>query len=150
MTLEGSVEARLDSLGQVERTWRVDWLDRGRRRPALAVRQATATLRRGRFVAGLGKQFIRWGKTDIVTPTDRFAPRDFLELANDDFLAVSGTRVQYEGGSHAIDVVWVPFFTPSRMPLSERRWAVVPENLGPFALVDLGAIFPDRSQAGAR
>ena len=27
-----------------------------------------------------GKQLIRWGKTDILNPTDRFAPRDFLTV----------------------------------------------------------------------
>lgn len=148
--LESSVDARIDNLSQVERTWHVDWRDRRSRRPALAVRQASATLQKGRLVAGLGKQFIRWGKADILTPTDRFAPRDFLEVTNDEFLAVTGTRLQYEAGSHAFDVVWVPLFTPSRTPLFERRWAAVPENLGPFELIDRGAIFPDRSQAGAR
>ena len=150
LTLEASVGARIDNLSQVERTWHLDWRDRGTRRPALAVRQATAALRKGRFVAGVGKQFIRWGKADILTPTDRFAPRDFLEVTNDELLAVTGTRFQYEAGSHAFDVVWVPFFTPSRTPLFDRRWAVVPENLGAFEVVDQGSMFPDRSQAGAR
>ncbi len=46
-----------------------------------------ATLRRGTVAVDVGKQFIRWGKTDILNPTDRFAPRDFLEVTDDEFLA---------------------------------------------------------------
>ena len=55
----------------------------------LSIRRLTATLTRGPFTLDVGKQFIRWGKTDIVTPTDRFAPRDFLNVVDTEFLAVS-------------------------------------------------------------
>ena len=80
LTLSGSADARLGNLDQVERAWRVDWRDRGAKRPALSLRQATATLREGRFAVDIGKQFIRWGKADILNPTDRLAPRDFLAI----------------------------------------------------------------------
>lgn len=153
LTLSTSVEGRIDNLEQVERRWRplkVDWRDRGVLRPPLAVRQASATIRKGRFVADLGKQFVRWGKTDILVPTDRFAPRDFLEVTADEFLAVTGTRIQYGTGSHSFDLVWVPALTPSRIPLLNRRWAPVPDNVALIPLVDGGATFPDRSQAGVR
>ena len=99
----------------------------------------------------LGKQFIRWGKTDILNPTDRFAPRDFLEVTDNEFLAVIGARGQYERGSHSLDVVWVPTFTPSRTPLIGGRWAPLPpQTFGPSGFLDLGSVFPDRSQYGAR
>ena len=62
----------------------------GAQRPALSVRRLSATLSRGRFTLDAGKQFIRWGKTDIVTPTDRFAPRDFLNVIDTEFLPVTG------------------------------------------------------------
>jgi hypothetical protein len=114
------------------------------------VRQASATLRRGRVTIDLGKQFIRWGKADILTPTDRLAPRDFLEVTDGDFLAVTGARLQYERGSHSLDVVWVPALTPSRIPLLNRRWVARPQGTGPLTLVDLPSAFPDRSQFGAR
>ena len=47
---------------------------------------------RGRFTLDAGKQFIRWGKADIVNPTDRFAPKDFLNVVDAEFLAVTGLR----------------------------------------------------------
>lgn len=151
LTLSGSGDARIDNLGFVDRAWRVDVRDRGVRRPAFSLRHAAATLRRGPIAIGVGKQFIRWGKADILNPTDRFAPRDFLEVTDDEFLAVTGTRVQYERGLHSIDVVWVPFFTPSRIPLAGRRWAAAaPQTLSSTGFVDPGPTFPHRSQYGAR
>jgi hypothetical protein len=151
LTLAGSVEERLDNIGQVRRTWQIDWAERNIRRSAIGARQAVATLRRGPIALDLGKQFIRWGKADILNPTDRFAPRDFMEVTDDEFLAVTGTRARYETGAHSIDVVWVPIFTPSRIPLLGRRWAApLPQTAVPVPIVERDPAFPDRSQYGAR
>lgn len=66
---------------------------------------------------------MRWGKTDIVTPTDRFAPRDFLTVVDNDFLAVTAARLTVERGSNSIEAVWSPRLTPSRIPLANDRWS---------------------------
>ena len=150
LTLSSSLDARLDNLEQVARTWRIDIRDRGLQRPALSIRQAAASFRARRLAVDLGKQFLRWGKADILTPTDRFAPRDFLEVTDGEFLAVTGARVQYTRGIHALDLAVVPMFTPSRIPLLNRRWAAVPRSLAPYTFEDLGARFPTRAQFGAR
>lgn len=151
LTLSASFDARTDTFEQVERKWRFDVRDRGLPRPALSLRHATAAIRRGTFTVDLGKQFIRWGKADILNPTDRFAPRDFVEVTNDEFLAVNGVRGRYERGPHSLDIVWVPTFTPSRLPLLGRRWAPVqPQTLGTSTFLDPDDVFPDRSQYGAR
>jgi hypothetical protein len=57
--------------------------------------------------------------------------------------------VQYGNGSQSLDLVWVPMFTPSRIPLLGRRWAAVPAALAPENVRETVA-FPDRSQFGAR
>jgi hypothetical protein len=151
LTLSGSIDGRIDTIQQVERDWRIDVRDRRLQRPALSLRHARATFRRGRLAIDVGKQFIRWGKADILNPTDRFAPRDFLEVTDDEFLAVIGARGQYEHGPHSIDIVWLPEFTPSRTPLIGRRWAPLqPETLGVTGFVDLEPALPHRSQYGAR
>jgi hypothetical protein len=150
LTLSWSVDARLDNLEQVERKWRIDIRDRTLQRPALSIRQAAAAFRARGFTADVGKQFIRWGKADVLAPTDRFAPRDFLEVTDAEFLAVTGARLQYSRGIHALDVVAVPIFTPSRIPLLNRRWAAVPTSVDSFSFIDLGASFPTRTQFGAR
>lgn len=151
LTLSGSIDARIDTIEQVERTWRFDVRDRSMQRPPLSLRDARATLRRGTLSVDLGKQFVRWGKADVLNPTDRLAPRDFLEVTDDEYLGIVGARAQFERGPHTIDTVWVPIFTPSRTPLIGGRWAPIqPQTFGTTGFVDLDPDFPDRSQYGAR
>ena len=71
----GGIDVRGNTHGQVARAWRLDLGDRREPRPMLGVRRLTATVSRGPLTIDVGKQFIRWGKADIVTPTDHFAPR---------------------------------------------------------------------------
>ena len=146
--LAAGVDYRANSHDQVEDRWRLDLSDRGTLRPRLSLRRATATITHGPLSIEAGKQFIRWGKTDIVTPTDRFAPRDFLNVVDNDFLAVTGVRVSTQLSDDSIEAVWVPRFTPSRIPLVNQRWTAVPEI--PFTVVDRGADLPSGSQAGVR
>ena len=44
----------------------------------------------------------------------------------------------------------MPRFTPSRVPLLDQRWTVVPPAAASMPLVDAGAVFPAGSQAGVR
>jgi len=144
------VDLRANTHDQVGDSWQVDAGDRGALRPRLSLRRASATLSRGAFTVDVGKQFIRWGKTDIVTPTDRFAPRDFLNVVDNEFLAVTGVRASAQAAGDSIEVVWVPRFTPSRIPLVNQRWTAVPDTPPPFSIVDGGAELPSGSQAGVR
>jgi hypothetical protein len=150
LRLSGSFDARFDTHEQVERTARLDWQDRSLRRPALSLREFNATITKGKLTAEFGKQFIRWGKADILNPTDRFAPKDFLTVTDPDFLAVLAARVTYDTGSNSFDFVWQPRFTPSRTPLINERWTVLPPVADGLALTDLGSEFPGRSAFGAR
>lgn len=150
LRLAGSIDARFDTHEEVERVAHLDWQDRSLRRPALSAREFNATITKGRLTAEFGKQFIRWGKADILNPTDRFAPKDFLTVTDPDFLAVLATRVIYDTGTDSFDFVWQPRFTPSRTPLINERWTVLPETVNGLSLVDLGSEFPGRSSFGAR
>ena len=68
--------------------------DRWIQRPALSVRRLSATIHKGKITAEIGRQFIRWGKADILTPTDRFAPKDYLSnVVDSDFLGVVAARL---------------------------------------------------------
>src|SRR5687767_15858875 len=66
LMLAGSVDARMDTFEQVERTRRFDVRDRSLQRPLLSLRHATVTLRQRTFTIDVGKQFVRWGKADIL------------------------------------------------------------------------------------
>jgi hypothetical protein len=141
------LDLRANSHDQVERSWQLDFSDRRTLRPALSMRRLSATLNRGPVTFDVGKQFFRWGKTDIVTPTDRFAPRDFLNVFENEFLAVRGIRLTLQAGADTIEAVWVPYFTPSRTPLVDQRWTVPPAGV---VLTDGGSVIPGGSQAGFR
>ena len=148
LRLAGSFDARFDTHRQTERTAHFDWQDRSLLRPALSAREFNATITNGKLTAEFGKQFIRWGKADILNPTDRFAPKDFLTVTDPDFLAILAARVTYDTGADSFDFVWQPRFTPSRTPLINERWTVLPQ--GVTGVVDLGADYPGRSAFGAR
>lgn len=150
LKLSASFDARTDTHHETERSFHLDWQDRSLQRPAFSVRRLSAILKRDRFTAELGKQFVRWGKADILNPTDRFAPKDFLGVVDTEVLAILAARLTYSGASNSFDVVWQPRFTPSRTPLLDQRWAVLPGVLTQFALNDLGSVFPGRSSFGAR
>lgn len=151
LNISGSFDARTDTHRQVARTWPVDWDGRNIQRPALSMRQMSATLHRGKFTAEIGRQFIRWGKTDILNPTDRFAPKDYLaSVVDSDFLGVNALRATYESGANTLDFVWQYRFTPSRTPLLLQRWTVPPPEAEGFALKDGGARYPGGSQYGVR
>jgi len=147
----GAFDARADTHHYTQRSWGLAWQDRTRRRPAFAARRMSAIYQRGRLTAEVGKQFIRWGKADVLNPTDRFAPRDFLAVVDNEFLAVNAARLTYGSAADTLDLVWSPRFTPSRIPLLNQRWLVLPEGLPEgLRLRDAGSRFPGGSQFGVR
>jgi len=98
----------------------------------------------------IGKQFIRWGRADVLNPADRFAPRDYLTVLDTDFLAVTGVRPSLKLGDETFEGVLVPRMTPSRTPLVNQRWTIVPPAFAGLELVDLGATYPGRADYGVR
>ena len=151
LKLNTALDARFDTHQQVEREWRLDVDDRSIQRPAFSLRRISATIHKGKFTAELGRQFIRWGKADILNPTDRFAPKDYLSsVVQSDFLGVNAARVTVESGSNTYDLVWQPWFTPSRTPLINQRWTFIPPQYLGYSIQDGGARYPGGSQYGAR
>ena len=143
----GALDARADTHQQTERTAGLSWWDRNRLRPAFAVRRLSVTYTRGKLTLEAGKQFIRWGKADVLNPTDRFAPRDFVNVIDSDFLGITAARLTYGTQADTIDLVFSPRLTPSRVPLLNQRWAVLPEGI---PIHELDPDIPGAPQYGAR
>jgi hypothetical protein len=143
------LDFRANSHDQVEDDWSLDYWDRTVRRPRLSMRRLSATITHGPLTVDLGKQFVRWGAADIVNPTDRFAPQDFLNVVNAEFLAVTAARGVVQLGSHAFEAVWTPRLTPSRLPLVDQRWTVVPAEAQGIPLTQ-SAVYPSGGQTGVR
>jgi hypothetical protein len=147
LQLAAALDLRTDTHHQAEREWRLDWKDRERKRPLLSLHRLSVQYYRSGLTIEAGKQFIRWGRTDIVNPTDRFAPRDFLTVVDNEFLGVEAVRGTYERGANTLDVVWSPRLTPSRTPLFSQRWFVAPSGT-PTLTVD--RVIPEGAQTGLR
>lgn len=151
LTVSAALDARTDSHHETERSWAWDLDGRSIQRPAFSLRRLSATIHRGNWTGEFGRQFIRWGKADILNPTDRFAPKDYLSSVVDtEFLGVTAVRSTYERGGNTIDLVWQPLFTPSRTPLVNQRWTVLAPAASRVTLRDGGSQFPGGSQYGVR
>jgi len=142
-----ALDLRTDTHRQTERDLRFDWKDRERQRPLLSLRRLSTQYHHRGFTLETGKQAIRWGRTDIVNPTDRFAPRDFLTVVDNEFLGIDAVRGTYERGSNTIDAVWSPRLTPSRIPLNTQRWFVAPAGV---PAITIQRDMPEGSQSGVR
>jgi hypothetical protein len=144
----GAVDLRADTHQQT--AWKaISWSDRDTRRPLVAVRRLDVTVNRGAVTFSAGKQFIRWGKTDLVNPTDRFAPRDFVTVFDNEYVAVTSARLTAGSDASMFDLV-VARFTPSRIPLIGSRWSGTANEVSVLAVEDGGALFPTRPQLGLR
>ena len=151
LRLAAGAELRVNSHDQVEDSWALRFSDRTDRRPRLTVRTLSATITGGPYTLDVGKQFIRWGKTDIVVPTDRFSPRDYLTVIEAPFLAVTGVRGTALLRNYTIEAVWSPRLTPSRIPLLTQRWAgTAGEAAAALPIVETPTTFPGGSQTGIR
>ena len=144
------LDLRWNSHDQVDTRWRLDFDDRTILRPAAAVRRLAVTFSARHVTVDIGKQFIRWGLADILNPTDRFAPRDYFNVIDSDLLPVLGGRASVHFGTETLEAVFVPQLTPSRLPLFNQRWTVLPPEAAGLNVVDGGSIFPKGTQQGAR
>lgn len=147
LRFSASVDARTDTHREVERAAHIGWWDREAQRPALAIRRLGLIYTRGEFTLGIGKQLIRWGKADLLNPTDRFAPRDYINLVQTEYLPVTAAHLTWAHASDSVEFVYAPRFTPSRTPLLNQRWAPVPAEV---QVVDGGTRFPGGPQFGLR
>jgi hypothetical protein len=150
LQFSGGLDFRANSHNQIDTRFRVDVDDRTILRPAAALRRLAATVAVKHLSIDIGKQFIRWGSADILNPTDRFAPRDYLNVIDTDLIPVIGGRAAVQFGSENVEVVFVPRFTPSRLPLLTQRWTVIPPEAAGVTLEDGGSIFPKGTQQGMR
>ena len=104
--------------------------DRRRQRSVLELREGTVTARRGPVDVILGKQIVTWGTADAYNPTDNVNPYDFLDVIDNEKLAVFAAVARFTAGASSLTGVLVPVFTPSRLPLKGSRWIpTVPEGL---------------------
>jgi hypothetical protein len=109
--------------------------DTDRHRSVLSLREATVNLRRAPIEFAFGKQFFAWGTADAYNPTDGINPYDYMDVLDNEKLAVLSAGLRVQLGATSLVAVVVPFFTPSRLPLPDSRWAPSPPA-GLMAVLD--------------
>jgi hypothetical protein len=74
----------------------------------------------GGFSLRLGRQLVSWGAADGRILTDVVCPQNLSAYAGLDFagsrLAVDGIKLRYAFPALAIEALWLPLFSPARLP----------------------------------
>jgi hypothetical protein len=86
----------------------------------------------------------------VLNPTDRFAPRDFMNVLDTDVLPVFAVHPSLRFRNETFEVVWSPQLTPSRLPLFNQRWTVLPPAVQGIPILDGGSRLPSGSEQGVR
>lgn len=91
------------------------------------LRELYLDLHQDLFDLRIGKQQIIWGKGDGVFITDLISTKDLSQFLVPDFeeirRAVTATKIDLYQGYHSLELVWVPWFTPTISPDSASIWA---------------------------
>lgn len=109
-------------------------------------------LSKGPLELRIGQQFVFWGRTTWVNPTDVLTAWDYENMASEieDYrIAPPAVRLNwYLVDELMLDLVWVPVFVPSRVPMA------APAEMGGLPVTDLGsdrpAATPGNGELGAR
>ena len=118
----GQVDFRIDTHRNVDRNRWADFSDRGLRQPAGELSEFYLDMKLGRVDLRAGKQEIRWGRADGFNPADNIIPYDYLDTFADQRSAVPALKADAYVGKARFEAAWVPFYTPTRLPLLGERW----------------------------
>ncbi|MCQ2588105.1 MAG: hypothetical protein MJ174_08320 [Treponema sp.] len=81
----------------------------------------------------IGNQKVVWGKADGINITNSVFPEDSTSLFTDDSsLSVTAAKFSFSGDFFNIDVLWIPFFRGTDLPLEEGsplRNAMIPSQV---------------------
>ncbi len=96
--------------------------DDERRRPIVVPDEAYLALTLDWFEARGGYQVFAWGSGDLFNPTDNLNPIDFSDLFDSRRIPVFAASITIDRGAWALELVSIPTFTRSRLPLQGERF----------------------------
>ncbi len=91
------------------------------RRSYLEAREAYLEFRKDWLKVKAGKQIVDWSVTDTISPFDFFSPRDWTDVVRWERVGVPAVDLRF-GHKTYLEVVYTPFFTPSKLPVAGGRW----------------------------
>lgn len=90
---------------------------------ALKLREAYIDWKGEMLALRVGRQVVSWGKADDIQITDVLNPRDETNVVAADYneskLGVDAVRLSLLTDKTQVDAYWIPFFTPSILPLAK-------------------------------
>lgn len=109
--------------------------------PYIDIDEAYLDVYTGQVDIRLGIQKFAWGRLDEINPTDNLNPEDLTEGGTNDEvdrkIGVPALKVNAYSDAANVEVAFVPFYVPYRLPDREERW--FPRVLVPPESVDAGA-----------
>ncbi|MCZ7586023.1 MAG: hypothetical protein M5R36_23345 [Deltaproteobacteria bacterium] len=92
------------------------------------VEEFYAALHRGRLDVRLGQQLVTWGKTDVISPTDRVNAQDYRHIIDTELghvkIPALMAKADYYPEPFHLEAVFLPFAQPARLDLIDGDWAV--------------------------
>jgi len=109
---------------------------------SLKLKEAYFDYNGGFWALRAGRMIAAWGKADGIQITDILCPHDVSTMIATTYKesrqGIDALRLSYTGNSLQADVYWIPFFTPSTLPLAKNnplKKILFPTESGGFALV---------------
>ena len=122
-TLNLNFEKQTDKIGFKANPYIYHYFDK---KMELGLRELYVDLHMNYFDLRVGKQQIIYGKTDGVFITDVVSPKDLSEFLLRDFdeirMGITAAKLDFYLGNHTFEAVWVPTFTPTKMPDRNSIW----------------------------
>ncbi len=95
----------------------------------------------------LGQQFIFWGRTDWVNPTDNINPWDYRNISaeiEDYRIPVPAAKADFYLGNFDLEAVWLPVFQAHSIPME------IPDSIGVFKVVHEPTRFPENKVSNSQ
>ena len=126
--------------------------DKNIRRLSFNLEEYYAEFNFSNFDLKVGKQIFSWGKADGFNPTDNLNPRDYIDLfVEEEKIGVPAVNLLYYWNDFTFDLVFIPTYTPTRLPLINSRHSFLdPETPTVVNGRELPADTLSSSQSGIR
>ena len=102
--------------------------DEDRRRPILTTKDFYIALAIDWFEVRAGYQIFSWGTGDLINPTNNLNPIDFSDPFDSRRIPVFATAITLDFDFISLELVSIPTFTRSRLPLRNRRFDALRES----------------------
>ncbi len=113
---------------------------------ALKLREAYIDWKGEMLALRIGRQVVSWGKADDIQITDVLNPRDETNVVAADYseskLGVDAVRLSLLTEKTQVDAYWIPFFTPSILPLAKGN--PLHSRIFPEEVDGIGINYPEK------